>query len=286
MGTGQRRTANRIQVGATVRRMRIEAGCTREQAAELLGCSAVTIGNMELGRTKISHGDLTLLLKLYRVPEDQADDLLDVNRAARRSLVKVPNSSSIQPHQRRSADLIRSAQTLRYYSPEVFPGVLQEEGYIRAIMAPTGHSTDITETRVQFRLGLSEVLTRDDPPPLRLSVIVGEAALRKNIGGPSVMQKQLRHVAALCRSQPNITVQVLPFQSREHYLLGATVTIYSFEAAIPDIASVDTTTTMGEQFFDRDSSVADAISQFDDVRMKALDPLTSVDMLEELTERK
>jgi hypothetical protein len=75
--------------------------------------------------------------------------------------------------------------SIRYYSPEVFPGLLQGEGYARAIMAPTGHTNGVLETRLRFRLGLSEVLTRDKYP-LELWVVVGEAALRKNIGGREV----------------------------------------------------------------------------------------------------
>lgn len=280
MATGQRRTADRIQVGASLKRMRLEAAVSREEAASLLGCTTTTVSNVEQGRTKINQADLGALLTLYRVPEDQASDLLEVNRAARRSLPRVAGGSSIQPHQRRAADLIHSAQLLRYYSPDLFPGVLQEAAYARAIMAPTGHVSDVLEARLQFRLGLANVLAREDSP-LRLSVVVGEAALRKNIGGPAVMRSQLAHVAGLCREHSGITVQVLPFSAREHYFMGATVTIYGFGPKVPDIASVDT--TIGEQFFDRDLSVAEAIGKFDDVRMKALDPLTSVDMLEELS---
>ncbi len=73
----------------------------------------------------------------------------------------------------------------------------------------------------------------------------------------------------------------MPFNAREHYLIGATVTIYKFDRAIPEIASADT--TIGEQFFDRDTSVAEAIMKFDDVRFKAHDPLTSIDMMEDLS---
>jgi transcriptional regulator with XRE-family HTH domain len=279
---GQRRTADRIQIGATLKRMRTDAEVTREAAAEKLGCTAATIGNIEQGRTKISHGDLAALLELYEVPGDQVDDLLDVNRAAHRAVKRVRGGGDIQPHQRRAADLINSAREIKYYSPEVFPGLLQDEGYARAIMAPTGHVSDMLETRLRFRLGLADVLTRDQHP-LRLWVVVGEAALHKNIGGKAVMRDQLRHVARLCRDRSNVTVQVMPLNVREHYLIGATVTIYTFDRAIPEIASADT--TIGEQFFERDSSVAEAIGKFDDVRVKALDPLTSIDMLEDLSRK-
>ncbi|MDQ3405773.1 MAG: helix-turn-helix domain-containing protein [Actinomycetota bacterium] len=279
MAIGQRRTADRIQVGATIKRMRLDGKVTREQAADALGCTTTTIGNIEQGRTKISHGDLTLLMNLYGVPEDQAADLIEVNREARRAVTRLAGSADIYPHQRRAADLIKAAHRMRFYSPEVFPGLLQDEGYARAIMAPTGHMNSVVENRLSFRLGLGEVLARTEQPPLQLWVVVGEAALHKNIGGPAVMRNQLRHVVALCRARPNIAVQVLPFSAREHYLLGATVTIYTFDMAIPEIASIDT--TIGEYFLDRDSAVSEAIGKFDDVRTKAFDPLTSLDMIEE-----
>lgn len=279
MGTRARRTADRIQIGATLKRMRVEADVPREAAADKVGCTAATIGNIEQGRTKVSHGDLLALLDLYGVPDDQVDDLLEVNRAARRAVKRIRGGGDIQPHQRRAADLINAAQAINYYSPEVFVGVLHEEGYARALMAPSGHTSDVLETRLRFRLGLGDVLTRE--LPLRLWAVVGEAALHKNIGGKDVMRRQLRHVARLCRERPNVTVQVMPLNAREHELIGATITIYRFDGAVPEIASVDT--TIGEQFFERDSAVAEAITKFDDVRSKALDPLTSIDMMEDLS---
>ncbi|MGH3621419.1 MAG: helix-turn-helix domain-containing protein [Sciscionella sp.] len=279
MPIGQRRTAERIQVGATLKRMRVEAQVNRDAAADKLGYTSTTIGNIEQGRTKVSHGDLAALLKLYGVPEDQAEDLAQVNREAHRAVNRIRGGADIQPHQRRAADLIRAAQAINFYSPEVFPGMLQHEGYARAMMAPDGHLTDILETRLRFRLELGEVLTRS-AQPLRLWAVVGETALRKNVGGATVMREQLRHVAGLCRNLPNLTVQVLPLTTREHYFTGATVSIYTFDATIPPIASVDT--TIGEYFFERDSAVAEAIGKFDDVRTKAYDPLTSVDMMENI----
>ncbi|MDV6014223.1 helix-turn-helix transcriptional regulator [Haloechinothrix sp. LS1_15] len=281
MAVGQRRTAERIQVGATLKRMRLDGQVSREDAAETLGCTVTTIGNIEQGRTKISHGDLTALLKLYGAPDDQVDDLIQVNREAHRGLTRVRGGGDIQPHQRRAADLIRGAQAISFYSPELFHGLLQCEPYARAVMAPSGHVTGVLENRLRFRLDQAEVLTRE-PDPLQLWAVVGEAALRKNIGGAEVMRAQLRHVVRLCRELPNVTVQVLPLGAREHYLIGATVSIYRLDEGLPRIASVDT--TLGDQFFERDSAVSDAVANFDDVRTKALDPLTSVDMMGELAD--
>jgi transcriptional regulator with XRE-family HTH domain len=280
MAVGQRRTADRIQVGATLKRMRTEANVGREAAADKLGCTTTTISNIEQGRTKVSHGDLAALLELYGTPEDQVDDLIEVNRAAHRSITREVGGSDIQPHQRRAADLIRAAESIRYYSPEVFPGVLQEESYARAIMSPSGHTSKELETRLRFRLRMGEALTREEAP-LQLWAIVGEAALHKNIGGKEGIKQQLLHVAQLCRERANVTVQVLPLNTREHYLAGCTVTIYKVDSKINEIASVDT--TVGEHFFEHDSQVTRSITKFDHVRAVALDPLTSLDMIENLS---
>lgn len=279
MAVGQRRTAERIQIGATLKRMRVDSDTGRDAAADKLGCTMTTIGNIEQGRTKVSHGDLRMLLEFYGAPEDQVEDLLQLNREAHRGLQRVRGGTDIQPHQRRAADLIRAARAMSFYSPEVFPGMLQHEDYARAIMSPDGHSSNIIETRLRFRLELGEVLTREQQP-LQLWVVLGEAALHKNIGGPEVMRAQRLHVAELCRQQQNLTVQVLPLAAREHYLIGSTVSIYTFDGAIPQIASVDT--TIGEHFLDRESIVSEAIGKFDDLRTKALDPLTSLDMINDV----
>ncbi|MBE1467697.1 helix-turn-helix domain-containing protein [Kibdelosporangium phytohabitans] len=282
MPSGQRRTAERIQVGTTLKRMRLEAGLTREVPAGKLGISPTTIGNIEQGRTKIAHTKLAALLELYGAPADQAADLMEVNREAHRTVVRVPYGGEIWPHQRRSSDLINAATRIGYYSPEIFPGVLQARGYARAIMAPTGHMTDKLEIRINFRLTLGEALTREDDP-LELWAVIGEAALHKNIGGCEAMREQLTHVVELCRQRANITVQVLPLNAREHQLLGTTVTIYEVDN-LATIASVDT--SVSEHFLEHDPLVADAARRFSDVRLKALDPLTSVDMIEEVANRR
>lgn len=52
------------------------------------------------------------------------------------------------------------------------------------------------------------ILSRDDPPPPRLSVLLTEGVLRNEVGGPGVMRGQLEHLLSL--SRPRISVQVVP----------------------------------------------------------------------------
>ncbi|MGH4015546.1 MAG: helix-turn-helix domain-containing protein, partial [Pseudonocardiaceae bacterium] len=79
MGQRQMNT-ERVQVAATLRRMRDEAGLTREQAAEVLGCSASKIGDLETGRSGPKPAELAALLDRYGVSGDERDDLIAFSR--------------------------------------------------------------------------------------------------------------------------------------------------------------------------------------------------------------
>jgi hypothetical protein len=55
-------------------------------------------------------------------------------------------------------------------------------------------------------LAMAKRLIEDDP--LELRAVIGEAALRLDVGTPEVRQAQCRHLVKLAK-QPNVTIQVL-----------------------------------------------------------------------------
>ncbi len=60
-------TIERVQVAAMLRSMREEAGITREQSAQALGCTTSKIGDLETGRSAPKVAELDRLLDLYRI---------------------------------------------------------------------------------------------------------------------------------------------------------------------------------------------------------------------------
>ncbi|MEV8615937.1 DUF5753 domain-containing protein, partial [Amycolatopsis sp. NPDC051373] len=75
---------------------------------------------------------------------------------------------------------------------------------------------------VDSRMRRQALLDRTDPPAVHL--VVGEAALRRQVGGPAVLAGQLRHVAEAVQ-RPNVTVQIHPFQAGGHAALGSGFTL-------------------------------------------------------------
>jgi Domain of unknown function (DUF5753) len=58
-----------------------------------------------------------------------------------------------------------------------------------------------------------QLLDRDHP--LELWAVVGEAAIRRLVGGQEIMHDQLTHLIKAAR-KPNVTIQVIPFEAGAH----------------------------------------------------------------------
>ncbi|MGH3945819.1 MAG: helix-turn-helix domain-containing protein, partial [Pseudonocardiaceae bacterium] len=197
MGQRQMNT-ERVQVAATLRRMREEAGLTREQAAEVLSCTASKIGDLETGRSGAKPIELAALLDRYGVTGDERDDLIEFARESQSRRPRGGHWVTIPGSHRRFLDLERQATSAIFYSGEVIHGLLQTEGYAQALLRWNNlQPPEVLEQVLKLRMGRSAALSRSNRPPLRLWCILGEAALRSGVGGASVMREQLEHLITM-----------------------------------------------------------------------------------------
>jgi transcriptional regulator with XRE-family HTH domain len=101
------------------------------------------------------------------------------------------------------------AARLLEWSPGIVTGMLQTEGYARAMLAVhPGATAEIIAARLANRMERQRrVLFRDDPPSA--VYLVDHMALYRLVGSPEIMAGQMRHLAGVA-SLPNVTVQILP----------------------------------------------------------------------------
>jgi transcriptional regulator with XRE-family HTH domain len=138
-------------------------------------------------------------------------------------------------------DTEQTATVLRTWEPLVIPGLLQTEAYARQVIdgANPGSPEPDIEQRVAARMARQQIWHRTDPLPPMMPVIIGEAALRRPLGGPQVMREQLEHLVAVAR-QPRVSVQVLPLSSPSTAGLLAPFVVASFAPdPRPDVAYLD-----------------------------------------------
>jgi hypothetical protein len=102
-----------------------------------------------------------------------------------------------------------AAASVRAWSPGNVHGLVQSEGYARALLSTSpGVTSEVVATRLAARLERQRrVIGRDDPPTTWL--VVDEMSLYRAVGGPAVMAGQMDHLARIA-GLPHVTLQVLP----------------------------------------------------------------------------
>ncbi len=101
------------------------------------------------------------------------------------------------------------AARFREWSPGIVTGMLQADGYARALLETfPGVTPDIVAARLASRMERQRrVLLREDPPSA--FYIIDHSALYRLVGSAKVMAGQMRRLADVA-AMPNVTVQVLP----------------------------------------------------------------------------
>jgi transcriptional regulator with XRE-family HTH domain len=228
-------TVQRLVLGGHLRRLREEAHITTEQAAGAIRGSHSKISRMEHGRVGFKDRDIADLLTLYGVTSgDEREALIRLAREA-----NTPGwwqgYSDILPHWVEPYFGLEAAATIiRCYEVQFVPGLLQTEGYARALIRMGNASTEEDVLRrAEARISRQDILNRDTPP--KVWAVMDEGALRRPIGGEAVMQEQLKHLLDMC-DHPAVTLQVLPFEVASHPAMGGPFTILRFSE--PDLRDV------------------------------------------------
>ena len=174
-------TVRRRRLAAEMRRLRKESGKTREQVAQFVGCSPVTVTRIESGQSAPRVADAARMLELYGVTGTRRDMLITLAREARRR--GWWQQYSVTPWFEVYVGLEEEACEIRSYEAEAIPGLLQTEGYARAVMLADVDvpADEEIQRRIAVRMKRQERLTGDDAP--RMWVVLNEAALHRQVGG-------------------------------------------------------------------------------------------------------
>lgn len=276
-------TLLRMVVGAQLRRLREAKGITREQAGYEIRSSESKISRMELGRVSFRLRDVADLLTLYGVAED------DPERERLLGLVREANApgwwhqfgdlmpSWFQPY----VGLESAASVIRTYECQAIPGLLQTRDYARAAiksLAPGASAAEV-ERRVDLRATRQRQVLHREPAPT-LWAVIDEAALHRPIGGVQVLRDQLTALIEATR-QPNIKIQLLPFEVGGHAGLTGSFTILRFpEQDLSDVIYVELLTS--GLFLDRGHDVDTYAEAMERLCLQAREPEQTAGIIESI----
>ncbi|WP_100566348.1 helix-turn-helix domain-containing protein, partial [Streptomyces sp. CB01373] len=163
--------------GAVVQALREHAGLTRAELGELVRFSKHTVASVELGR---------------RMPDptfvEQAEQALGNTGALRKAASHLTRQPGLAAWFRQWARLEGTAISLCTYECRVVPGLLQTEGYARAVSLSVPPLPDEEEmnARIAARLARQELLSAKRKPPAAFSFILEQAVLERYTGGEEV----------------------------------------------------------------------------------------------------
>jgi len=275
-------TVLRILLGSQLRMLREVKGITREEAGYAIRASGSKISRMELGRVSFKERDVTDLLKLYGVDEDETATLVALAVQANSPGWWHKYGDVLPDWFQVYVGLEEAASLIRLYEVQFVPGLLQTADYARAVvrLGQPGAAPEEIERRISLRMGRQELLTKPGGP--RLWAIVDEAALRRPIGGTEVMRAQLVQLIQ-ATDDPNVTLQVMPFRSGGHAAEAGAFTIMRFpEPDLPDVVYLEQLTSA--LYLDKRDDVEKYTEVMERLSVESESPERSVDILSGMLE--
>ncbi|MDG4858507.1 helix-turn-helix transcriptional regulator [Streptomyces sp. T-3] len=272
-------TERQRRLGAELRKMRVAAGMTTEFAAGLLGVPRTNVPNMESGRSGISADRVRTLACNYGCPDQALVDALADMATEREKGWWETYRGQLPVSFLDIAEMEWHATRLRIALTVHMPGILQTEEHARAVfeaVIPRLPAADI-DVRVAHRMERQQVLERSEPPSV--DVIVHEAALRMQFGGPGVARRQLERLLQLSE-RDTIALHVIPFTAGSFPGAGQSV-IYA-QASVPPLDTVELDSTHGAEFIDTEMQLQKYRAQLDAMESVALAPAASRDFIRTL----
>ncbi|KAB2588794.1 helix-turn-helix domain-containing protein [Streptomyces arboris] len=276
MPAGGKSTVRSRRLGATLKRLRLNACLDQEHAAEAVDCSTAKISRVESGTVSARIGDVRVLLDLYGVKDE-------VERSRLEKLARDSNKRGWwlnfpfqSPTLERLGDFLSletDATYIRSWQPVFIPGLLQTPEYTKALTEanPEVLSDEAADSIVKVRQERRRVFEESGA---RFAAVIWEPAIAGPMPSPTVHRDQLAHLIKMAK-QPNMTIQVLPQSewAAARVSPGFVALSYAHEAS-PEAIVQDT--LVNSVILEDHEDMAGYVHAFDRLRSAALTPDGSI----------
>jgi transcriptional regulator with XRE-family HTH domain len=269
-------------VGCALRRYREGLGYRLGDAARILECDTSKISRIETGERGIRPKELRELLGEYGADPASVEALLALAGPRGRDGwwegFRVIWGGAFRDFL--AAE--NAATAVLSYAPVQVPALLQTADYARAVAA-----ADLSVPEESEELAVTATLARQQialgERGVSVTAVIGEAALRQQVGGQAVLSAQLRHLADLAGGRcPGVTVRVVPFTAGAQAAVGCgEFSVLQF-GKVPAFGMVHLAGPAGGTC-PQDLDAAGAyLKAFDCLRVLALDPAQSARTIRQL----
>ncbi|MDX3519249.1 helix-turn-helix transcriptional regulator [Streptomyces scabiei] len=271
----------RRKLGAELRVLRTRSALTSIEAAHRVGWHQSKVSRIETGASGVKPADVRKLLDAYGIDDTELRELLlalagSEDGGGRHNWWHAYRGV-LPPAYRDFISLESQAGGMRTLETSVVPGLLQIPEYARAVTraAVEGLEDDKLDALVEVRLARQKVLCGN--PPMRLSAVLDEGVLRREVGGREVMARQLVRLVEAARL-PQVRLQVLPFTAGAHIGVTGPFVIFSFRSTSDlDVVVLDHLTS--SLYLERKEDLKAYVEAFNALQIHALSPEDSLDYI-------
>jgi transcriptional regulator with XRE-family HTH domain len=270
----------RMLLGTQLRRLREAAGLTAEKAGAAIRGSRSKISRMETGGVRFKIRDITDLLTLYGVTDEQVRSrFLSLARQSGKPDWWARYGDALPGWFEPYLGLESTAATIRNFDIQFVPGLFQTGDYAR-VVTRLGRHTDSPgeiEDRVALLLRRQDLLTRQGPP--RIWSVMDESVLHRPVDGAEVMRAQFRRLIEVA-GMPHVTIQVVPFARSGHAGESGSFSILRFgEPDLPDVVYIEHLTSA--IYLEERLDVEHYLEVMDRLSAQALTPAATLRLIEQ-----
>jgi transcriptional regulator with XRE-family HTH domain len=206
--------AARERVARRLRDLRADAGLTGTELAARCGWTHPKTSRLENARTPPTPDDIRRWCHACGV-DDQAEDLIAQSRDAESAYMEWRRQvrAGLKRLQDSYVDLYRATELFRIYSPTLVPGLLQTEGYARAVLSGVAELLDIPNDADQAAAARMERSKIVHEPGHRFVMVIEESVLYYQLGDADAMAAQLGYLLT-AGALPSVSLGIIPKAAR------------------------------------------------------------------------
>ena len=261
-----------------MRELRKRRRISQKDAANHIQRNQSMLGRYESGEIPFRREDVMSLMNFYGVSSKRernnllelCDDVWQKNwwdahrEDLGESFVNVPWLESRVTH-------------IATYQQAVVHGLMQTQDYAEALIrngSDRRTSEDQIERWVNVRTERQQVLHNESPA--YLSLVLEEAILARPVGGPEVMNEQIKHLLQEGERE-NIDIRVIVSDIGTHEAIQGSFQLYEMPSPYPNIAYIE---TIGGDLYVEEPNVSKIHDVWESLLQKALGPTDSAELIE------
>lgn len=273
------------ELGRRLRERRETLGLGGADVARTARCTPQFLSQVETGKKIPAIDKLTAIAERLEFGAPDTQELLALREQGTQRGPLAAFSGIFSTEILRFFGFEYGCESIYSFGGGLIHGLLQTPDYARAVIQAGGaHIRQAeVERRVQARLIRQQRLT--GPDPVALSVVMSEAAIRQQVGGPDVLAAQLTHlVTQVERHHPRVEVRVIPFTVTGHPAMGSsTFHLLGFSSArLPALVWLETVSST--ELIDDPPVVHEYSLAHTAAAKTALDVTDSIELIKNATE--